>query len=71
MKHWRSDKLQGKPEVFREKYVALPFHHHISQINCCGALWQEASKSLPQLQLYLLAHLPVLNWSLIIPSTYL
>jgi hypothetical protein len=59
MKQWRSDKLQGKPSVLRQKYSALPFLNHISQMNCCGALWREASKTPPELQHYLLAPLPV------------
>jgi hypothetical protein len=59
VKQWRSDKLQGKPSALREKYSALPFLNHTSQMNCCGALWQEASKPPPELQHYLLAPLPV------------
>jgi hypothetical protein len=50
MKHWQSDKSQGKLEEFREKCTALPFYNHVSQMNCCGALCREASKSPPELQ---------------------
>jgi len=57
VKHWRSDKLQGKPEVLREKYEALPFRHHISEMNCCGAL-ASSQQITASVQHYLLAHLP-------------